>query len=104
MDSPRSPRPEEAPIPPPADVSPPPSQRDCDSSECRARVKKLELVIQRNAVEIKRLRANNKEYMLQSSSQMLVQAIQTQRRLNGNCSSSIRDTWRPKSNIISVQA
>ena len=68
----------------PVHTSPPPSYRDCDNEECQARVKKLELVIQRNIFEIKRLRANNKEYMLQSSSQMLVQAIQTRRRQNGN--------------------
>jgi hypothetical protein len=55
----------------------------CGSEECKTRIQILEFTIQGKNAEIKQLQHNNKEYILQSSSQLLVQAIQNTRKMSG---------------------
>ena len=59
------------------------NENDCGNEECRMQIQILELTINRKNAEIKLLQQNNKEYILQSSSHLLVQAIQTRRLLSG---------------------
>ena len=51
-----------------------------DCQDTKIKLQQLELAVQRYSSENKHLRQKNKEYMLQSSSQLLVHAIQARKK------------------------